>query len=285
MNIWTKKSFKLHNSYGYLDKLNEIYPMLDNSERELDMFIKEDIKEAYTTKNDAKLFSLLLPLKKFPLKDSYKAYFSRTPKNEQINIIKNNPATISRICNRLYEMGWDKLVSGLEEPIETNRQIGPMFPKWIRNQYPCYDNFDKFKNSSETISVLSASDDGLVKFVENYLNVQLPKTTSNNAKGLDLVVKINTKVKPIYVIGEAKFLTDEGGHQNAQLKDALHLITANDFNNNNSTIDVLRIAVLDGVCWINSKDAKMQKEIKGLNENQIAISALLLNDFFLSLIK
>ena len=75
MNIWTKKSFNLHNSYGYLDKLNEIYPMLDNSERELDMFIKEDIKEAYTTKNDAKFIKLLLTLKKILLKDLYNYYF------------------------------------------------------------------------------------------------------------------------------------------------------------------------------------------------------------------
>lgn len=282
MNSWTKESFKLHKSYGYLDKLYQIYPMLDNPKRELDKSIKNKIKKAYDSRDNNTLFNLLLPLKKFPLKDSYKAYFSRTPKGEQIDIIKNNPDTISRICNRLYEMGWDELISGLEEPIETNRQIGPMFRNWIRNQYPCYDNFNKFKNSSEEISVLSVYDGELVNFVENCLGVQLPKDTSGNAKGLDLVVKINTNAnKPTYVIGEAKFLTDEGGHQNAQLKDALHLITANDFNNNN--IDVIRIAILDGVCWINSKDTKMQKEIRGLKDNQIAISALLLDKFFSSL--
>jgi hypothetical protein len=97
-----------------------------------------------------------------------------------------------------------------------------------------------------------------------------------------MVVKINTKPDTTYVIGEAKFLTDEGGHQNAQLKDALHLITSSAFQNNGSN-NVIRVAILDGVCWINSKNTKMQIDIRGLNDNEIAISALLLDEFFHSL--
>lgn len=283
MNTWIKNSFDLHNSYGYLDKLSDIYPMLNNEVRELDEKLKTKIYNAYTSRNDIELFKLLLPLNKFPIKDSYKAYFSRTPKKEQESIIKSNPKTIERICSRLYDLGWEKLLIGLEEPIETNRQIGPMFPNWIRNQYPSYTNFNQFLNSDDKICVLSASDDKLVDFVENTLKVHLPKTTSKKAKGLDLVAKVNLNNKTTYVIGEAKFLSDEGGHQNAQLKDALHLITANDFSYP-SNINIIRIAVLDGVCWINSKDAKMQKEIKGLSSNDIAISALLLNDLFESLV-
>ena len=68
-------------------------------------------------------------------------------------------------------------------------------------------------------------------------------------KGLDAVIKLNTYPIPTFVIGEAKFLSDEGGHQNAQLKDALHLLTSNEFKNNGK-FRVIRIAILDGVCWL-----------------------------------
>ena len=117
------------------------------------------------------------------------------------------------------------------------------------------------------------------------MKVKLPLYPEKKAKGLDIVAKINSTPIPTYIIGEAKFLTDTGGHQNAQLKDALHLLNSQDFKNTNKNINILRIAVLDGVCWINTKSTKMQNEIKALGEDKIAISALLLDELFDSLLK
>lgn len=278
MNKWTKKSFALAYEEHYLDNLSHIYIMYDNDIRVLDPNIKIALKEAFDTRDDYKLIKLLLKLDKFPIKDSYKPFFTRCNKNEADYLLKSNPITVARLAKRIYDNGFEKTILGIEEPIETNRQMGPMFPNWIRQSYPCFNNFEEFFNSSNPISVLSGSDEQLVSFTKNYLNVVLPTGTKGTAKGLDAVIKINTSPIATYVIGEAKFLSDEGGHQNAQLKDALHLLTSSDFKNNGK-FRVIRLAILDGVCWLNSK-RKMQEELRSLTDDQIAISALLLNEFF-----
>lgn len=283
MNKWTEKSFKISYEKGYLDNLHNIYPMLDNKTRELDLTIKNKLKIAFEKKDNELLLKTLLRLNKFPIKDSYKPFFTRCKSNELDIIIKSNPKTVERIANRIYSLGFDKMIAGIEEPIETNRQMGQMFPNWIKEQYKSYTNHDLFFDSKESISVLSGGDASLVKFVKKYLNVILPKGTGGDEKGLDLVIKLNNKSTPIFIIGEAKFLSDEGGHQNAQLKDALHLITSSEFKNNGD-FKVIRIAILDGVCWLSS-ERKMQRDLKGLSDNHIAISALLLDDFFKSFIK
>ena len=54
-----------------------------------------------------------------------------------------------------------------------------------------------------------------------------------------------------YVIGEAKFLTDRGGHQNAQLNDALATIS--------SDANAVKVAILDGVCYIEKKNKMYNK--------------------------
>ena len=68
----------------------------------------------------------------------------------------------------------------------------------------------------------------------------------------------------------------------SQLRDALDLITSDTFKNNGN-FNVYRIAILDGICWIKSKNTKMQQQIRGLNDDEIALSALLLDSFFKSL--
>ena len=91
----------------------------------------------------------------------------------------------------------------------------------------------------------------------------------NLSKGIDLLAKAGGN----YIIGEAKFLTDSGGHQNAQFEDALRLVRGEDGR-------AIRIAVLDGVVWI-SGNTKMFKTVSELEKN--IMSALLLKDFLESL--
>ena len=155
MNEWIKKSFDLDKT-AYLDKLYKVYPMLDNERREIDENLKKDIKSAYDKKKNIELFNLLLKLKKFPIKDSYKAYFSNYPALNRHAAIERNPKTIARICDRLYKLGWEKVLEGMEAPIETNRQIGPMFRKWIKNQYESYKDINDFIKSKDNICILSS---------------------------------------------------------------------------------------------------------------------------------
>ena len=284
MNEWTEHSFNLHNSTSYLDNLHEVYPISENDTRSLDSDLKNEIYELYNDKKDKDLFTRLLSIDKFPIKDSYRSYFVSSPKGEHDDLIQNNPNTVSRICKRLYNMGWDDFIRGLEEPIEPNRQMGGLFRKWFNKQYTSYESFDDFYKSSDDICILSGSDEKLTRFVKDTLNVSLPESDDKKNKGLDLVVKINTKNKPTYVIGETKFLTCGGGNQYNQLTTALNLITSSEFANNNSDINIIRIAVLDGVCWIGSKKTRLQNSIRSLSKDQIAISALLLDEFFESIL-
>lgn len=282
MNTWTKKSFNLYNDDKYLDKLHDIYPMLDNETRDLNHQIIQELEKYFMNKDNKNLFKLLLKQEKFPVKDSYKAFFGRIKKDELDSIIDKNPETVNRICERIYKDSFEKMIEKISEPKETNRQIGPMFPNWLRKIYKSYSDPYQFLNANDDICILNASDAALVDFATNHLKCILPIGTDSKEKGLDLVAKINTNSKTFFVIGEAKFLTDFGGHQNAQLNDALALILFDNFKHKNG-INVIRLAILDGVCWINTSNDKMVNRLRNLPEDKIAISALLLDDFFKSL--
>lgn len=93
-------------------------------------------------------------------------------------------------------------------------------------------------------------------------------------KGLDFIAKFNDK----YILGEAKFLTDFGGHQNAQFMDAISTLTSP----LKSRANVITIAILDGVLYIKGKN-KMYKELCAYARTYPILSALLLRDFLYAL--
>jgi hypothetical protein len=86
-------------------------------------------------------------------------------------------------------------------------------------------------------------------------------------KGLDFIGHFNGK----YIIGEAKFLIDFGGHQNAQFNDAIATIKT-------KNIEAVKMAVLDGVLYIKGNN-KMHKGITRKFKNENIMSALVLREF------
>ena len=120
-----------------------------------------------------------------------------------------------------------------QKPQETNRQIGPFFRRWLNKKALGIQpvKLEAFL-SNDNDAVLDASDKEMMDFASENLNYK-------REKGLDFVARFNKK----YVIGEAKFLSDFGGHQNAQFNDAISTIeTAN--------VDAIKIAILDGVVYL-----------------------------------
>ena len=113
-------------------------------------------------------------------------------------------------------------------------------------------------------AVLDASDAQMMAFAREHLNYK-------HNKGLDFVGRFNGK----YVIGEAKFLTDFGGHQNAQFNDAISTIKA-------KNVKAIKIAILDGVLFIKGKN-KMYKDITGKLKDENIMSALVLREFLYQL--
>ncbi len=260
MNRWTELSIQYANQRSYLDDLFQVYPTIPEGIREIDNDIWEDVEKEFYKKNNISLVKELLKLDLFPIKDSYVAYLKRDKSS-----IERNPKTINRISGRLYEMGLNKIFEKCSEPKETNRQIGPMFKDWLNSKALGIQpvSIDEFILDSKD-AVLDASDKAMMDFAKEHLNY-------NHNKGLDFVARFNGK----YVIGEAKFLTDFGGHQNAQFNDAVSTIET-------KKVKAIKIAILDGVLYIKGGN-KMHKSITELYKDYKIMSALVLREFLYQL--
>lgn len=259
MNEWVRKSVKIANSKGYLDRLSEVYPVRLEVEREISSEIKSQIKRAYDRKAKLNLIRALLKLEKFPIKDPYVAFLRR----RKGLFLTQNPKAVSRIAKTLLSMSFEELIEGCEEPKEFNRQIGTLFRKWLPklgHPFIPQEDFERYNG----IAFLEGSDEALMNYANETLGCNLDK-------GPDFLVKVGNR----HIIGEAKFLTDYGGHQNAQFEDALRLIRSREGR-------VIRVGVLDGVVWIES-NTKMFRTI--CKVDGVALSALLLREFLESLKK
>jgi len=257
MNYFTKLSIEIANKKNYLDYLFQVYPTIPDGMREIDDDVWEKIESAFNNNRKSELIHLLLSLELFPIKDSYIAYLKRDP-----GAIERNPGTVDRIYGRLVELGLEKIRERITQPKETNRQIGPMFKRWINKGVlgaPIYRQEEDFLKAPGN-AILDGSDTQLGDFARKYLNY-------TGSKGLDLVAKFNNK----YVVGEAKFLTDFGGHQNAQFNDAMTLLL-------NKDIKAVKIAILDGVLYIKGNN-KMYKDITTKYSEHNIMSALVLKKF------
>ncbi len=259
MNSWTELSVQYANQRNYLDKLFKVYPCIPEGIRDIDKVKWRQIEAAFEKKNNPLLFRALLSLDLFPIKDSYVAYLKRDP-----SAIDRNPHTVNRLCGRLYEMGLSEIYSQCSTPKETNRQIGPLFRRWLEKNslgvslLPAKD-FLATKNNA----VLKGTDTELLEFTRTQMGYK-------GSKSPDFVARFNDK----YVMGEAKFLTDFGGHQNAQFEDAKNLLR-------DKTAKAVKIAILDGVLYI-PKKTKMYKFLCS-NPRYNILSSLVLREFLYQL--
>jgi hypothetical protein len=260
MNNWTKLSIEYANQRSYLDDLFQVYPTIPDGIREINEEIWGGVEKAFKKKNNDLLIRELLKLDLFPIKDSYVAYLKRDKSS-----IERNPRTINRICGRLYELGLDKIFEQCCEAKETNRQIGSMFKDWLRNKSLGIEpvNLETFIADKKD-AILDGSDKSMMDFAREELNYK-------HNKGLDFVARFNGK----YVIGEAKFLTDFGGHQNAQFADAISTVET-------KNVKAEKIAILDGVLYINDNN-KMYKSVTETYKNYNIMRALVLRNYLYQL--
>lgn len=267
MNFWTKMSIEFANQRNYLDELFKVYPISPNLRREIPTNKWNKIEKAFLSNENVNLIEELLKLDLFPIKDSYVAYLRRDRSS-----IRRNPQTISRIAGNLHAMGLENIFEKCTEPKETNRQIGPMFKRWISKGTlgaPVYTSVAEFMKNPEENAILNVSDAEMMSFAKMYLGY-------NHEKGLDFVARFNRK----YIIGETKFITDFGGHQNGQFNDAILTITT-DLSRKKVQNEIIKIAIMDGVLYIKGK-SKMHNHLKK-HDDQIIISSLLLREFLFSL--
>jgi len=256
MNKWIQKSIKLANSQGYLDRLFEIYPIETGDPRQIPETLKKEIQKAFRDKNKVELIKKLLKLPKFPLDDPYIASIRRYP-----FLLQKNPETIERITRKLFSMDVETILDLGSSPKSPSRQLGHSFKRWLRTlNYP-FLNKDEFINY-EGVAFLVGSDKKLKQFTVEELGVRELR------KGIDFVLKTKNK----FILGEAKFLTDYGGTQNNQFRDAISVAKI-------KRGKIVGIAVLDGIVWFES-NAYMHRTVKSIDG--IALSALLLEKFIKS---
>jgi len=255
MNYWTQLSIDYANQRNYLDDLFSVYPTIPNGIRDLDEDLWKKVESSFNSQNNKELVENLLKFELFPIKDSYVAYLKRDKSS-----IERNPQTVNRLSGIIYEMGLEKVFERAIEPKETNRQIGPLFRRWLNKGSLGIKPIplNEFLSNNEN-AILDAGDNEMMKFAKEHLGY-------NHNKGLDLVARFNGK----YVIGEAKFLTDFGGHQNAQFNDAITTAT--------TKVDAITIAILDGVLYIPGKN-KMYQSVTETYKEQNIMSALVLREF------
>lgn len=260
MNYWTQLSIEYASTRSYLDDLFKIYPTIPDGIREINEDIWGNIETDFQNQDNNSLIKELLKLDLFPIKDSYVSYLRRDKA-----AIDRNPNTVNRLCGRIYEMGLDQLYMECSQPKETNRQIGPMFRRWVNSKALGITpvNINEFSKTKSN-AILNADDNTMKLFASKELGY-----TRN--KGLDFIARFNGK----YVIGEAKFITDFGGHQNAQFNDAISTLIG-------STERAITVAIIDGVPYIQSNN-KMYKQITGEYREHNIMSALVLRDFLYQL--
>jgi hypothetical protein len=259
MNFFTQNSIAYATQRSYLDDLFHVYPTIPEGIREVNADSWSKVEQSFTERNNLGLIKELLNFELFPIKDSYVAYLKRDS-----SAVERNPRTINRLAGRLYEMGLDKIFEKSTEPKETNRQIGPLFKRWVNSEALGVKPIliREFLNSQND-AILNGSDAQLMEFASQHLNY-------NHDKGLDFIGRFNGK----YVIGEAKFLTDFGGHQNAQFNDAISTI--------NSDVNAVKVAILDGVLYIDGNN-KMRKYLNEAPDEMNIMSALTFREFLYQL--
>ncbi|MFI4910357.1 MAG: restriction endonuclease [Sedimentisphaeraceae bacterium JB056] len=256
MNYWTELSIEYANQRSYLDDLFSVYPTIPDGIRKINTTKWDLVESSFKAKDNTSLLRNLLTLDLFPIKDSYIAFLKRDK-----SAIERNPKTVNRICGRLYDMGLDKIFERCSEAKETNRQIGPMFRRWLTNKslgiMPV--SIGEFISNKDD-AILNGSDEVIAEFARKELGY-------NHNKGLDFLARFNNQ----YIIGEAKFLTDYGGHQNAQFNDAIAILET-------KNVKAIKVAILDGVVYIKSQ-SKMYREITTKYKDYNIMSSLVLRDF------
>jgi len=262
MNKWIQKSVNLARSEFYLDRLLRIYPP---DEIGRGKFIEKEspsLKRLFQKRDCIELVRELIRLKKrgfkFPIENPYISFLTHYE-----DAIDKNPMTIKKICDKLFEMNYDELKEKLESPKKASRRIGPMFKMWLKTHFDFLD-IDEFRKTNDKIVFLNGGD----KFLKEYAKTELKCKFRELSKGLDFVLRIHNKK---YIIGTAKFITDFGGSQDNQFKEAVSLVRETQCPSN-----VIKIAIIDGVAWLGGE---MRSTLERFKEDEICCSALLLEKF------
>lgn len=257
MNIWVKRSVRLARSRGYLDRLQAVYPPEPGDPHIIGNEKEREVIAAFRSRNARRIIEVLLPLKRFPIKHPYVAFLKQDP-----DAIRRNPRTVNNLAKQLVALGPRRVLLGAKAPKEANTRFGQSFKNWIQKLGITFLKENAFEAERRRLVLLEGSDIALRRYANEFLDMGLPKNP-------DFLARRGNR----FVVGEAKFISAGGGHQDRAFEDALKLLEGHHGN-------AQRVALLDGVVWLENR-GKMFRAVQ--NFGGPLLSALLLKDFLRSL--
>lgn len=263
-NRWARESIRLAEREGYLDAVSAVYPVADPVPRVIPEALAQEITRWHGQRSGRRLVEACLRLPKFPFDDIYVGYLKLNR-----DALASNLNTVDRLGRRLLSLGADEILTLARQPKVANRQMGELFHNWFQNSPFPKVEWDEFRDSDRvaglggrrsSIMVLSASRKEMKQFANEELDCALGKQP-------DMLVKVSGQ----YVLGEAKYLSAFGGHQARSVDDAVDkfLLSAEG--------DASRVAILDGVIWLD-RETKECRKVRTVGSDMM--SALLLPRYF-----
>jgi len=274
MNEWTQKTLNLVKTRPYLDMLMNIYPATLTARELLPKDILQLIVSLYKQNKRKELVELLLDLKAypFPIEHPYASLLRHLNKTVRKQVLLNNPKLIEILSNLLFNLGLDKILSGIQRPPDINRQMGPAFQNWLKGFFSQkhYAIFSKDLSTcpEDKICFLDGRDEEIGCYITRNLGI----TMENEKFERDLLVRVGN----IYVVGEARFLSTPGG---SQTRDLDKTITFVEKVMELGREDFIAIALIDGIVWYHRP--YVNEILKRAKDNIVIMSALLLEDFLL----
>jgi len=154
-------------------------------------------------------------------------------------------------------MGEEGILKGVTAPVVANRRRGAQFKQWAKATFR-YVPLEEFELSKSGVVFLSATESCLRDYANEKFGAGLRKRP-------DFVAKTGKR----YVVGEAKFLSSEGGEQRGGFEDAVSVAA-------HPAGGAVKVSILDGIVWLESESGFYQF-IQNSSIN--VFSALLLKEF------
>jgi len=281
LNPWTLKTWELAQKSNYLDKLLEIYPAELPPERPLPNNVKNQIVRLYQSEKYEDLVTLLISLKDypFPIEHPYAALLRHLGDSNRKKVISCNPQIIRILAEATASLGLDNIIRGVERPKDINRMLGAKFKEWINRKFR-KEPFNVVNNPnqllecrSNEICIYAGSDESIADFIKNRLGLKEPEQGFFNR---DVIAK----VKDIYIVGEARFLSTPGGSQNRDLGNTLNFVEKmEEMLRVMKGVKIKGIALIDGIVWYYKKYT--DRVIKVAVGDKVVMSALFLEEYLL----
>lgn len=285
INEWCLKTVEIAKKENYLDKLLEIYPAELPPPRPLSASIKNEIIKLYNEKKYRELVKFLLSLREnpFPIEHPYASLLRHLNVNERENVIVRNPKLLEILSGSLVSLGLNNIIKGVERPKDINRALGAAFKSWIHKNF-VDKPFKVVKDvehllacTHEIICMYAGSDVEISRFIKQRLLLHEPEEGFYNR---DIIIRL----RDMYIIGEARFLSTPGGSQTRDLENTLMFVELMENIGRDlekKGIRVKGIVLLDGIVWFYEEYLKRIKN--KATGNRVIMSALFLRDYLLDI--